>query len=482
MYSILPFQFSHTQDGDVLLVNECGDFLFLNKENFDLFVRHDLDVQSEDFLNLKAKLFLAQEELEISLQKIAARYRTRKSFLREFTSLHMMVITLRCNQRCKYCQVSCAEQDAYKYDMPQEIALKIVDMIFEAPTSHPKIEFQGGEPTLNWPIIEKTVLYAEKKAEQSDKNVSFVICTNLIGITKDQILFCRDHKIALSTSLDGPQDLHDHCRKPRVGDGTHSLFLEKLGEVRSILGMDSVDALMTTTSFSLKRLKDIVDEYVRLGMNGIFIRSLNPYGFAAEQASELGYSMNDFVRQYLGILKYILQLNRKFFFPEHFASLLFSRILTPFSTGFVDLQSPSGAGISGAIYDFDGSVFPSDEARMLARMGDRHFCLGNVMHDGYDSIFTGSTLRGITKKACVETTPSCAWCVYQTYCGTDPVRNYLETGDELCNMVDSPFCIKHKLIFDGIFSLLKKSSEEENDIIWSWITRNPGLVNRDAQN
>ena len=130
------------------------------------------------------------------------------------------------------------------------------------------------------------------------------------------------------------------------------------------------------------------------------------------------------------------------------------------------------------IYDFDGSVFPSDEARMLARMGDRHFSLGNVLADTYEKIFSGGKLKQLTAKACVETTPNCAWCAYQAYCGTDPVRNYLETGDELRAMRGSPFCEKHRLIFDGLFSILKNATDEEMDIIWSWITKNPELVKR----
>ena len=392
----------------------------------------------------------------------------------------MLVITLRCNQRCEYCQVSCADQDAHSYDMKEEVAERIVDMIFNAPTSHPKIEFQGGEPLLNWKVIEHTVEYAEDVARNTNKKVSFVICTNLIEISQYQLEFCQKHNIAISTSLDGPPDIHDKCRKPRIGDGTYSRFMEKLQLARQVLGHNGVDALMTTSAFSLERLHEVIDEYILRGMNGIFIRSLNPYGFAAEQAITLGYSMEHFVKRYLDALHYIIEINKKIFFPEHFATLLFSRILTPFSTGFVDLQSPSGCGISGVIYDFDGSVFPSDEARMLARMGDRHFCLGNVISDSYEKIFAGDKLRQLTSRSCVETTPSCAWCAYQAYCGTDPVRNYLETGDELRNMRNSPFCEKHSLIFDGLFSLLKNANEEELDIIWSWITNNPNLVKRHA--
>ena len=47
---------------------------------------------------------------------------------------------------------------------------------------------------------------------------------------------------------------------------------------------------MTTSSISLQHLEDIVKEYIRQGMSGIFILSLNPYGFAAEQSEKLGYT------------------------------------------------------------------------------------------------------------------------------------------------------------------------------------------------
>ncbi len=472
-YHILPFQFARTPQGDMLLVNEGGDFQFFPRETFENFVRHRLEPTDPAFFALKSHLFLAQDELEVSLQKLAARYRTRKSFLRDFTTLHMMVITLRCNQRCAYCQASSAEEDARCFDMPASVARRVVEMIFQAPTSHPKIEFQGGEPLLNWPVLETAVLYAEQCAHESGKAVDFVICTNLLAITEAQLAFCREHHIALSTSLDGPASLHDACRKTRGGSGTHALFLEKLDQARAFLGPDAVDALMTTSAFSLHHLQEVIDEYLLRGMKGICIRSLNPYGFAAEQAAALGYDAADFAACYLEALDAILAVNRRVYFPEHFAALLFSRILTPFATGFVDLQSPAGAGISGVIYDYDGSVFPTDEARMLARMGDRHFCLGNVLRDSYSALFASSRLKALTTRACVETTPPCAWCVYQSYCGADPIRNYLETGDELRTMAGTPFCVKHKLLFDGLFERLRQADEQTQDIIWSWITHNP---------
>jgi His-Xaa-Ser system radical SAM maturase HxsB len=469
MIRFLPFQFHQHSNGKILLVNECGDYYFISSKTFEDIISRKIDENNNDFYNLKSRLFLDNGTDNPALQKTAAKYRSRRTYLRDFTSLHMMVITLRCNQKCEYCQVSCADDDTYKFDMPLKTAYKIVDTIFESPSKTIKIEFQGGEPTLHWELIEKTVLYAEEKNSKVDKKLFFVICTNLIGITRDMLIFCKEHNINISSSLDGPREIHDKNRILRIGNSSHDLFIEKLSLARAILGENGVDVLMTTTATSLKNFKYIIDYYIELGFNGIFIRSLNPYGFAAEKIDKLGYQMQEFVDAYTDVLKYIFSINKTRYFAEHFATILLSRILTPYSTGFVDLQSPAGTGISGVIYDYDGSVYPSDEARMLARMGDRHFHLGNVHTDSYINIFGGEKLKNIINQSCIETTMSCAFCVYQAYCGTDPVRNYLESGNESRKMAGTPFCIKHKGIFDYLFSILANMSEFEENVIWNWI-------------
>jgi uncharacterized protein len=155
---------------------------------------------------------------------------------------------------------------------------------------------------------------------------------------------------------------------------------------------------------------------------------------------------------------------------EYYTALLLTRILTPFATGFVDLQSPSGAGISGAIYDFDGDVYPADEGRMLARMGDQRFRLGNVHQDPYEDVFCGEVLRELTASSCVECLPGCAWCAYQAYCGGDPIRNYAESGDVIGHRPTSPFCQRNQAIFDHLFELVRANDAEIMDVFWSWIT------------
>jgi uncharacterized protein len=471
-YTIFPFTFKHISNEKVLLVNIAGEFLIIEEEYFNSFLNRDLKSESDTFYNLESKQFLAREDVELAVNLLAVKLRTRKLFLREFTSLHMIVLTCGCNCKCVYCQTSSLAPDESKIHMTRETAAKVVETIFQTPSPEIKIEFQGGEPTLNWDVLTFVVKYAEKiNNKYTKKKLSFVVCTNLISISDKMIKFFKKHHIMISTSLDGPRHLHELYRICRDGSSSYSHFIENLGRVREFLGKDSCSPLLTITKHHLTHLREIVDEYINLGFDGIFLRPVNPYGFAVEEWEKIACSIDDFIDAYKEILDYIIQINRKgLYFPEYYSMLLLTRILTPFSTGFVDLQSPTGAGISGVIYDYDGNVYPTDEGRMLARAGNKIFLLGNVHSNTYYEIFGSTVLRKLVSKSCLEILPGCNYCVYQSYCGSDPIRYYVECGDIMGHRPTSDFCKKNMAIFDHIFSLIINDDTNIMNVFWSWIT------------
>lgn len=467
-YRIMPINFEYADD-EILITTDHGDFVWVSKDDFDLLLRGKLQPHSVVYQDLKGKQIIATD-VELAVDMASAKIRSRKRFLYDFTSLHMLVTTVRCNQRCEYCQVSCEDDDAYKYDMSVEIAHQIVDKIFETPSPSIKIEFQGGEPTLNWPVIKHVVEYAEEKNLLKNKRLDFVLCSNLTAITKNKLEYLADHNVYISTSLDGPKELHDFGRKLRIGESAYDAFINNLSLAREVVGDDRVDALMTTTRRSLSRPKDIIDEYLAHGFNGVFLRALNPYGFAAEQREFLGYDAERFVDFYKECLEYIFELNKQgTFVTEYYTALLFLRMMTSQSTGFVDLQSPSGAVINAVIYDYNGDVYPADEARMLARMGDKRFCMGNVSESSFSDIFGSEVAKEVVANSCLEIVPGCSYCVYRPYCGADPIRNYLEFEDVIGRQPGSSFCLKNKKIFKFLFNLVHENDPEIMRILWSWI-------------
>jgi sulfatase maturation enzyme AslB (radical SAM superfamily) len=178
--------------------------------------------------------------------------------------------------------------------------------------------------------------------------------------------YIKSENIQISTSLNGPASVHDYNRKLRSMKSSYEIFAERLKNCSDI-GVP-VSALMTTTRKSLDKFPQIVDEYISKGFDGIFFRPLNPYGFAHKKIEEIGYSLNEFIQSYRQGLDYIIEQNKAGrYFVEYYAQLLLTRMLTSYPTGFVDLQSPAGAGISGVIYDYNGDVKSSDEGRKLSR-------------------------------------------------------------------------------------------------------------------
>lgn len=457
-------------DNEVFISNEVGEFSFVSNKDFDKLVKHKLNINSQVFLDLKAKQVLTDTEIEPVIEMLSVKYRTKKSFLNNFTALHMVVPTIRCNSNCIYCQVSRKDIDAPNCDMDKPTAKKIVDIIFKSPSSVIKIEFQGGEPLLSFKIVRYIIEYAEWLNIFKRKHLEFVICTNLSLMTDKMLRYLKKHKVYVSTSLDGQKDLHNKNRPLQNGDDSHERLIQKINLCRKYLGQDSVSALMTASQYSLNEFKDIVDEYIAQGFHAIFFRSLNPFGFAKRDKEKIGYRISSFVKKYKEAVDYIIELNLNgTYFVEGFASLLLKRILTPFSTGFVDLQSPAGIAISGVIYDYDGNVYVSDEARMLASSGDHKFLMGNVHRKSYQELFNSDFLHSLLKSSCLECLPQCSDCALQSFCGASPVRNYSECGDVIGKRNLSEECYKNREIMQYFLELVRKDDERVNKVFWSWI-------------
>ena len=274
--SLLPFNLERIGTGQYLVANMVGDFIWLTEDELNKVV--DLRVRPGDGLYEKAYAahLVTGTAQKAQRQLLAARLRSRMSFLQQITPLHIFVVTLRCEHSCPYCQVSRQSTDRSRFDMSEETAMHALDIAFASPSSRIKIEFQGGEPLLNFPLI-KTIVAAAKA--RTGKKVDFVIASNLALLNDAILAFCKANNILLSTSLDGPADLHN-TNRPRPGGNSHELAVAGIRRAKDILGADRVGALMTTTEASLDRVDDIIDEYLELGLDGIFLRPLSPFGFA----------------------------------------------------------------------------------------------------------------------------------------------------------------------------------------------------------
>lgn len=453
-----------------MLTNMVGEYFVADRSTIEQFARHSLSFRSPAYAELKSKHFLEDADSTVARDLLALKVRTKLRHLENFTSLHIFVVTLRCEHSCPYCQVSRQSDDRHAFDMSKVAAAKFLDMTFRSPAKTLKIEFQGGEPLLNFELIRSIVVTAAARAKAEGRDLHFVIATNLALVTDEILEFCRAYKILISTSLDGPEDLHN-ANRPRPGKDSHRRAVEGIQRARAILGQDQVSALMTTTAASLKRVRDIIDEYRRLEFHDIFLRPLSPYGFAVKTKAFSAYDLAAWLTFYKEGLNYIIWLNRQGErFVEQYAAIVLTKMLTPFNPGYVDLISPAGIGMKVLVYNYDGDVYASDEARMLAEMGDRTFRIGNVMTDAYEDIVFSDALLDPIEASFAGSVPMCADCAFEPYCGSEPVFHHATQGDFVGRKPTSLFCNRNMEIFRYLIELMERSPEVER-IFRSWVAR-----------
>jgi uncharacterized protein len=449
----------------------------VSRESLLQLVQGQLSRDAPVYQNLKAKHFLADTSAETPVRLLAAKLRTKYSFLAGFTQLHIFVVTLRCDHSCHYCQVSRVTGEKSKYDMTPAMADAALALVFRSPAPRQKIEFQGGEPLMNFGLIRYVVERATEinslRPGDEQKALEFVITTNLSAIDDEMLAFAAEHNVFFSTSLDGPSSIHN-ANRPRPGNDAHERTIRGIERVREALGHDAVAAIMTTTRLSLEHPEQIVDEYVAHGFSHIFLRPISPYGFAVRTAHRTGYSRTVFLDFYHRALAHIVELNRSgTHLVEVYAQIILTKMLTPFTTGYVDLQSPAGAGIGAVVYNYDGDVYASDEARMLAEMGDKKFRLGTLGSSTYEEIFGGPVLRDLVMSSINEGMPGCADCAVQPFCGADPVENYATQGDIVGHRPTSDFCTRNMGIILHLFRLYHGKDPYPRRLFHAWATGIP---------
>ena len=326
------FNFKKLKNNLVLVTNDFGRYAFLTSDDFKLLILNKIDKNSSLYKELHDRLFIIESN-DINSEEITMVLREMKNYLFQSTSLHIFVLTNRCNLKCIYCQA----QDHKALErgiMSRETAQRAIDIALQSPNSNLSFEFQGGEPLINFPIIKFMVEYTE--ANKKDKHISYNLVSNFSLMTDEIADFLVSKNISVCTSLDGPEWLH--CKNRRViGEGnSYNLMFDGLDKLRK-RGLKP-GAIQTTTRHSLGAAKEIVREYVKQGMNSIFLRPLTPLGFAKTDWEQIGYTAEEFLEFYKAAFEEILQVNKEgIWFAEQHAAIFLRKILMGVSENYMEM-------------------------------------------------------------------------------------------------------------------------------------------------
>jgi His-Xaa-Ser system radical SAM maturase HxsB len=394
-------------------------------------------------------------------------YKTLNRFLFQGPSLHIVVPTLRCNHKCVYCHA--APPDARDSDMDRATAINVLNFIFKTQSKAVTIEFQGGEPLLNWDIVKLIVKEAGRLNEKYEKkNLRIAIVSNLTLMDEKKLDFLVRNNVSVCTSLDGPEKVHNANRNYINGKGTYKDVVKWIGKIkegyRKRKSAAELNALVTVTRHSLPYWKEIIDEYAGQGFSTVHLRFLNRLGRARENWGEISCTPEEFTAFWKKGMDYMIALNKKGIrIKERTASLMLEKILNKRCPGYAELMSPCGAGRTQLAYSFNGDVYTCDEARML---NEELFRLGNVHKNTYKEVMRSGSLIGTCYASVLDN--YCPDCVFRPFCGTCPVLNYAEQGTLVPKIRETAKCKIYKEQFSHIFGSISKNLSEY-DILRKWV-------------
>lgn len=465
-----PYYFEDLKDGRVLMTNDWGGWSVLGKEDFTLFSSGNMAESHPLRAGLAGNGFFLEPA---GYAECSDKFAKLHSSVFSGTTLHILILTMRCNQKCVYCHASARGEEDMRYDMSEATAKASLDFIFSTGSKNIVIEFQGGEPFLNWPVMKFCVKYAAEKAEQTKKSVEFKLVTNLSAMDEEKLRFIFENSIGVATSLDGPAKTHDAQRIYPRGSGHDEVvkWLKKFNAERPKYLKKGyiyrMTALATVTRQMLGSPAALVKEYLRLGLREIYARPLNPFGFTPAHWQSIGYTSAEYLAFYRELLEHLIELNLKGTkVREKTAQTLLTKILGGSDPAHMDCRMICGAAIGQLAYNYNGDIYTCDEGRMLSMMGDESFRLGNVADATYSQVLENPVTKTLCVASCLESLPGCSDCAFKPFCGVCPINSYV-SGSLFPQKANDQRCAVNKGILKIIFE--KLSTPEGMKVLSSWL-------------
>jgi hypothetical protein len=123
VYYLLPFKYN-VANGKEIITNDFGDYLIVPRGSVSQIIKRELRSTEKLYKDLLASYIISEQPVPRLIDNLSVRLATRKSFLDNYTALHIFVVTLRCNQNCVYCQASSKVCDKSGVDMKREDLFK----------------------------------------------------------------------------------------------------------------------------------------------------------------------------------------------------------------------------------------------------------------------------------------------------------------------------------------------------------------------
>ncbi|MCL2163966.1 MAG: thioether cross-link-forming SCIFF peptide maturase [Oscillospiraceae bacterium] len=332
-----------------------------------------------------------------------------------------------CNMRCGYCFASNGSFGLRKELMSFDIAKKSIDFVveFSKDRRNLEIDFFGGEPLLNFDVIQKTVDYARERELESGKKFRFTLTTNGLLLGDRNIDYINQNMDNIVLSLDGRMEVNDKMRKLLDGRGSYNVVLPRFKKIVNKRGGKNYYIRGTYTALN----KDFMEDVLHLADLGFDQISVEPVVTPEDKslrfdAADVDYLKNQYealAREY----KKRIAAGNGFNFFHFMVDLSHGPCLSRRITG-------CGAGYEYAAVTPSGDIYPCHQF-----VGRNDMRIGSV----YTGITRDDTVN-MFKKANVYNMDKCKTCWAKFHCSGGCAANafaingsIFEPGDIYCELV-----------------------------------------------
>ncbi len=166
-----------------------------------------------------------------------------------------------CNLRCKYCFAGQGGYGQWRMLMPFDVARRGVDFLIahSGPREHCELDFFGGEPLLNWHVVQQTIDYVHTQEKKHHKKIKMSLTTNGLLLDEAKVKYLTDNHISLILSLDGRKEMHDRMRPGVHGEGTYDRIVKNLQYCVQHRNGEEYYVRGTFTRYNLDFTTDVID-------------------------------------------------------------------------------------------------------------------------------------------------------------------------------------------------------------------------------
>ncbi len=375
----------------------------------------------------------------------------------------LLVVTDQCNLRCRYCVYS--EHYPFAKEDPNgrmsfDTARKAVDSYFAALTRKKEqggseratINFYGGEPLMNFALIEQVVAYI---AEHHPGETRFQVTTNGTMLTPEIADFLVRHRFLICISLDGPEEQHDRRRPLANQQGSFQRVLDNIESLWERHGAAATVAFLVTYDYStdVHTLKEFFQsrEELRKGMV-LFNRVKSNFSTYFEQFDDsVRTRFNDSIKELRKTLDEEDPVTRSLL-RTPFIMLLLRRMVMPLRTDMVAASSTCLPGHKICVHT-DGSLETCERVHGM-KIGD--------VEQGLDFPRIAGMMMEYNKKVLEKCSACpiqrmCSYCFAQFWDG----KNFISSEQTTCEAL----VVGKKALLEQSFSLF----EERPDLHKAWI-------------